>query len=74
MGKACEGHEWGPAGTEPKLSEPLDNIQTWAPRRVFAAKLGGDELPELTGKVFTNADHEVFLAGFQFVSITLQED
>ena len=40
----------------------------------FAAKLGGGEPPELTGEVFTNADHEVFLAGFQFVSVSHQED
>ena len=40
----------------------------------FAAKLGGGELPELTRKVLTNADHEVFLTGFQFVSVTFQED
>ena len=40
----------------------------------FAAKLGGGEPPELTRKVLTNADHEVFLPGFQFVSVTFQED
>ena len=33
----------------------------------FAAKLGGGELSELARKVLTNADHEVFLTGFQFL-------
>jgi len=40
----------------------------------FAAKLGGGELLELTGEVLMNADHKVFLMGFQFVSVTFQED
>ena len=40
----------------------------------FAAELGGGELPELTRKVFTDVDHEVLLMGFQFVSVTFQED
>ena len=40
----------------------------------FAAKLGGGELPELTRKVLMNADHKVFLTGFQFVSVTFQEE
>ena len=40
----------------------------------FAAELGGGELPELTREVFTNVDHEVLLTGFQFVSVTFQED
>lgn len=40
----------------------------------FAAKLGGGELLELTRKVLMNIDHEVFLTGFQFVSVTFQED
>ena len=33
----------------------------------FAAILGGGELSELARKVLTNADHEVFLTGFQFL-------
>ena len=40
----------------------------------FAAKLGGGELPELTRKVLTIVDHKVLLMGFQFVSVTFQED
>ena len=40
----------------------------------FAVKLGEGELPELTREVLTNADHKVFLTGFQFVSVTFQED
>ena len=40
----------------------------------FAVELGGGELPELTREVFTNVDHEVLLAGFQFVSVTFEED
>ena len=40
----------------------------------FAAELGGGELPKLTREVFTNVDHKVLLMGFQFVTVTFQED
>ena len=69
MERAWKDNGCGPVRTEPKLSWPLDRH-----RIDFAAKLGGGKLSELTGKVLTDADHEVFLTSFQFVLVTLQED
>ena len=40
----------------------------------FAAKLRGGGLLGLTRKVLMHADQEVLLTGFQFVSVTFQED
>ena len=58
------------------LSQTVSHCITFSHRHLvkFVAKLGVGELLELITKALKNADHEVFLTGFQFVSVTFQED